>query len=78
MVSEETDILGKRLKVYGGGCGLWHERMNAMITLEQNWLPVRVRPLVSHNPTVGSYIESAVTNYSPQLSSSPLAVSPLS
>ena len=32
VVSEETDILGKRLKVYGGGCGLWHGRMNAMIT----------------------------------------------
>ena len=33
-VSEVIDILGKRLKVYGGGCGLWHGRMNAMMALD--------------------------------------------
>ena len=32
--SEVIDTLGKMLKVYGGGCGLWHGRMNDMITLE--------------------------------------------
>ena len=31
--SEVIDILKKRLNLYGGGCGLWHGRIN-VITLD--------------------------------------------